>query len=168
MLAWAPASAGDRRPNVVVLLIDDMGYGDPSCFGNPRVKTPQIDSLATEGLKLTNFYVNSPICSAPPHPAPDRRSGSMASWAARPHGTDANPIARMVADDPIPPLTPPSTGTGGMVPTDSKKRTATQEPRLEVNPAPSWNWGSPSCRRPRQARSSPIPSRQKPDCIPLP
>lgn len=51
-------------PNVVIFLIDDMGFADPSCFGNPAMKTPNIDRLAAEGLKLTNFYVNSPICSA--------------------------------------------------------------------------------------------------------
>jgi len=51
------------RPNIVFLFIDDMGYADPSCFGNLLVKTPNIDRLADEGIKLTNFYVNSPICS---------------------------------------------------------------------------------------------------------
>lgn len=51
------------NPNVVIIFIDDMGYADPSCFGNPMVKTPNIDALAEEGLKFTNFYVNSPICS---------------------------------------------------------------------------------------------------------
>lgn len=52
------------KPNIVVIFIDDMGFADPSCFGNPLVKTPHIDELATQGIKLTNFYVNSPICSA--------------------------------------------------------------------------------------------------------
>ncbi|MFC2112331.1 sulfatase [Bacteroidota bacterium] len=51
------------KPNVVIIFIDDMGYADPSCFGNPIVKTPNIDALAEGGLKFTNFYVNSPICS---------------------------------------------------------------------------------------------------------
>lgn len=53
----------DTNPNVVIIFIDDMGYADPSCFGNPVVETPNIDALAGEGLKFTNFYVNSPICS---------------------------------------------------------------------------------------------------------
>ncbi|MFP6700336.1 MAG: sulfatase-like hydrolase/transferase, partial [Planctomycetaceae bacterium] len=52
------------KPNILVIFIDDMGFADPSCFGNPLVKTPHIDKLAAEGIKLTNFYVNSPICSA--------------------------------------------------------------------------------------------------------
>ena len=51
------------RPNIVFIFSDDMGFADPSCFGNPLVKTPNIDRLAKEGIKLTNFYVNSPICS---------------------------------------------------------------------------------------------------------
>ncbi len=50
-------------PNVLVLFIDDMGYGDPSCFGNELITTPHIDRLAAEGRRFTNFYVNSPICS---------------------------------------------------------------------------------------------------------
>lgn len=57
---------GGRRsysPNVVLIFIDDMGYGDLSCFGNALVSTPAIDGLAAEGLRLTQFYVNSPICS---------------------------------------------------------------------------------------------------------
>ena len=53
-----------ERPNIVVIFIDDMGFADPSCFGNPLIETPHIDQLAAEGIKLTNFYVNSPICSA--------------------------------------------------------------------------------------------------------
>ena len=52
------------QPNFLVIFIDDMGFADPSCFGNPLIKTPHIDKLAAEGIKLTNFYVNSPICSA--------------------------------------------------------------------------------------------------------
>ena len=56
--------AAERQPNVVILFIDDMGYADPGCFGNPAMTTPNIDRLAAEGIRLTNFYVNSPICSA--------------------------------------------------------------------------------------------------------
>ncbi len=55
--------ARGAQPNVVVVLIDDMGWGDFSCFGNPEVKTERIDRLAEEGIRFTQFYVNSPICS---------------------------------------------------------------------------------------------------------
>ncbi len=51
------------KPNVVFIFIDDMGFADPSCFGNPKLKTPAIDSLAAGGMRFTQFYVNSPICS---------------------------------------------------------------------------------------------------------
>ena len=51
------------KPNVVIIFIDDMGYGDISCFGDKTIETPNIDALASNGIRLTNFYVNSPICS---------------------------------------------------------------------------------------------------------
>ncbi|WP_193213668.1 sulfatase family protein [Luteolibacter marinus] len=52
--AAAPARAADR-PNLVILLADDMGYGDPSCYGHPLIQTPNLDRLAGEGLRLTSF-----------------------------------------------------------------------------------------------------------------
>lgn len=52
-----------QQPNVVVIFIDDMGYGDLSCYGNKLVQTPHLDAFAEKGIKFTNFYVNSPICS---------------------------------------------------------------------------------------------------------
>jgi arylsulfatase A-like enzyme len=58
----APAFADDR-PNVVLVFIDDMGWGDFSCFGNKDASTPNIDRMATEGIRFEQFYVNSPICS---------------------------------------------------------------------------------------------------------
>jgi arylsulfatase A-like enzyme len=51
------------KPNIVSILIDDMGWGDLGCFGNAEAKTPNIDRLAAEGLRFRHFYVNSPICS---------------------------------------------------------------------------------------------------------
>jgi uncharacterized sulfatase len=52
-----------KRPNVLFFLIDDMGYADLSCFGGKRTETPNIDRLAAEGEKFTQFYVGAPICS---------------------------------------------------------------------------------------------------------
>ncbi len=51
------------RPNFVVVLIDDMGWGDFSCFGNSAVQTEGADRLAAEGIRFSQFYVNAPICS---------------------------------------------------------------------------------------------------------
>ena len=52
-----------RKPNVVVLFIDDLGYGDLGCFGNERTPTPHIDSLATNGAKCMMSYITNPPCS---------------------------------------------------------------------------------------------------------
>jgi arylsulfatase A-like enzyme len=57
---WAQAS----RPNIVFIMADDLGYADVSCYGQREYTTPNIDRLATEGLKFTQAYSNSPDCSA--------------------------------------------------------------------------------------------------------
>src|SRR5262249_17165027 len=56
--------AADRPPNVVIVFADDMGYGDAGCFGNKTIRTPNIDSLATDGVRFTDFYVAQAVCSA--------------------------------------------------------------------------------------------------------
>ena len=50
-------------PNVVLILADDMGYGDLGCYGHPRAKTPVIDRLAKEGVRFTQHYSNGTECS---------------------------------------------------------------------------------------------------------
>lgn len=57
------ANDAASKPNIIVILIDDMGWSDLSCFGNKAIQTPHIDRLADEGISFTNFYVASPICS---------------------------------------------------------------------------------------------------------
>ncbi len=52
-----------EKPNIIIFYADDMGYGDLGCFGNPNIRTPNIDRLAEEGLKLTSFYVAAPSCT---------------------------------------------------------------------------------------------------------
>jgi arylsulfatase A-like enzyme len=58
----SPLFAADK-PNIVMIFIDDMGWGDFSCFGNKDASTPNIDRIASEGIRFEQFYVNSPICS---------------------------------------------------------------------------------------------------------
>lgn len=58
LLAAAPV-----HPNFVMVFIDDMGWEDFSCFGNRDARTPDVDRLAGEGIRFSQFYVNSPICS---------------------------------------------------------------------------------------------------------
>jgi N-acetylgalactosamine-6-sulfatase len=57
------AGAADRRPNIVFVLVDDMGYGDLGCMGATDIETPNIDLLATQGVKFSDFYANAPVCS---------------------------------------------------------------------------------------------------------
>ena len=52
----ATAGFAESRPNILLVVADDLGYGDLACFGDPNVKTPNIDRLAAEGVKLTNCY----------------------------------------------------------------------------------------------------------------
>jgi arylsulfatase A len=68
-LAVAIAPAVDQRPvpqqrpNVVLIVADDLGYGDLSSYGAPDIKTPNLDRLAREGVRLTEFYANAPVCT---------------------------------------------------------------------------------------------------------
>ena len=57
-------SAKTSRPNIVFIMADDLGYADLSCYGRPDFKTPNIDQLAAEGLRFTQAYANSAVCSA--------------------------------------------------------------------------------------------------------
>ena len=51
------------KPNVVIMFADDLGYGDLGSFGHPYIRTPNIDTLAAEGQRWTDFYVAAPVCS---------------------------------------------------------------------------------------------------------
>jgi arylsulfatase A len=53
----------DIRPNIVVILCDDLGYGDLSSYGHPYIKTPNLDNMASQGIRFTNFYSSAPVCS---------------------------------------------------------------------------------------------------------
>jgi arylsulfatase A-like enzyme len=61
--AQASPRTEDPRPNVVIIMTDDQGWGDLGAFGHPHIKTPHLDALARGGMRLTNFYANSPVCS---------------------------------------------------------------------------------------------------------
>jgi len=64
LLANITAGAENRpQPNVIFILADDLGYGDLSCYGAPDISTPNIDRLAAQGVRLTDFHMNGPICT---------------------------------------------------------------------------------------------------------
>ena len=58
-----PVAQPSPRPNIVMIIMDDLGYGDIGSYGAPDAKTPNIDRLAREGVKLTDFYANHANCS---------------------------------------------------------------------------------------------------------
>ena len=59
----AAAASEPQPPNVIFILADDLGYGDLGCYGQQRIQTPNIDRLAKEGLRFTNFYAGSTVCA---------------------------------------------------------------------------------------------------------
>ncbi|XP_071518385.1 N-acetylgalactosamine-6-sulfatase-like [Panulirus ornatus] len=63
LLLFTPAAATDDLPNVIIMLMDDMGWGDLGWNGEPSRETPNIDQLASEGLTVTSMYTAAPLCS---------------------------------------------------------------------------------------------------------
>ncbi|MCI0682218.1 MAG: sulfatase [Gemmataceae bacterium] len=63
-LAAQPTPAPKPPPNVVIIFADDLGYADLGCFGAPKIKTPNLDRMARQGVRFTSFYVAQAVCSA--------------------------------------------------------------------------------------------------------
>jgi N-acetylgalactosamine-6-sulfatase len=87
MLIWGCKEPGPDKsisPNVLIILTDDMGYGDISCYDEQAVSTPHIDKLAEEGVLCTDFYVPTPYC------APSRATLLTGRFPLR-HGVIRNP-----------------------------------------------------------------------------
>ena len=63
MLGASVPSPAQRPPNVVLVMMDDLGYGDLGSYGASDVQTPNIDRLAREGVRLTDAYANGPVCT---------------------------------------------------------------------------------------------------------
>lgn len=53
-----------KRPNVIIIFMDDMGYGDPECYNGTLYHTPNLNKLAAEGMRFTHFYAAQAVCSA--------------------------------------------------------------------------------------------------------
>ncbi|MCY3620696.1 MAG: sulfatase-like hydrolase/transferase [Gammaproteobacteria bacterium] len=81
------AAAAAARPNVVVILADDLGYGDVGANGGTMIATPHIDALAARGVRLTQGYVSHPVCSP-------SRAGLITGRYQQRHGWEFNPAGR--------------------------------------------------------------------------
>ena len=66
--AWLLASSASLqadeapRPNIIFILADDLGWGDVGCYGQRKIRTPNLDRLAVEGMRFTDCYAGSPVC----------------------------------------------------------------------------------------------------------
>lgn len=84
----------DRMPNIIILFADDLGYGDLGAYGHPTIHTPNLDAMAAEGLKFTQFYTGASVCTP-----------SRAALL-----TGRLPVRSGMADDRIRVIFPPSEG----------------------------------------------------------
>ncbi|MGA0608574.1 sulfatase-like hydrolase/transferase [Phenylobacterium sp. VNQ135] len=88
-LAGAPAATAQEppRPNIIVIVADDLGYGDLSSYGSKIIRTPNLDALAAEGVRFTQGYVTHPVC------APSRAAILTGRYQQR-FGFEFNPVGR--------------------------------------------------------------------------
>ncbi len=98
LLLTASSSAADRLPNIVFILVDDMGWTDVGCFGSKVYETPHIDSLAKQGMKFPQAYSACTVCS------PTRSALLTGKYPARTHITDwipghVRPFAKLTVPD---------------------------------------------------------------------
>jgi arylsulfatase A len=87
LLAYSTLAANEpvEKPNIIVIMADDLGYGDVSCYGATELSTPNIDQLAAEGQKFTSGYCSASTCT------PTRYSMLTGSYAFRKPGTGIAP-----------------------------------------------------------------------------
>lgn len=86
----------DELPNIVLVFVDDLGYGDLGCYGQQLIQTPNIDRMAEEGIKFTNFYAGTPVC------APSRcnlMTGKHAGHAFIRHNVNQLPLGQLALPD---------------------------------------------------------------------
>ena len=94
VLAFANIGKAADTPNIIVLLADDLGYGELSCQGNAEIPTPHIDSIAANGVRFTNGYVTGPNCSP-------SRAGFLSGRIPTRFGYENNPIGHRNEDPTI-------------------------------------------------------------------
>ncbi len=72
VLSLAASPTASEKPNIVIIFADDLGYGDLGCYGSPTIRTPNLDRMAAEGLRFTDFYSAGGSLHSQPSGAADR------------------------------------------------------------------------------------------------
>lgn len=91
LVAGIPSSLSATQPNIILLVADDLGYGELGCQGNPQIPTPHIDSLAANGVRFTSGYVTASVCSP-------SRGGLLTGRYQTRFGWEHNPLGAANAD----------------------------------------------------------------------
>src|SRR6187200_2969774 len=94
LMLWGGFVLAADRPNIIFIVADDLGYGELGCFGGKDVPTPQIDSIARNGVRFTNGYVTAPFCAA-------SRAALLTGRYQTRFGFENNPIGAANADPAI-------------------------------------------------------------------
>jgi arylsulfatase A-like enzyme len=102
LVAEGRAQTAARKPNIVLIVADDLGYGDTSGYGGPDIPTPNIDSIASRGIRFTDAYVTAPVCSP-------SRAGFLTGRYQQQFGHEYNPVGPPA--DPNVPLALPLSET---------------------------------------------------------
>ncbi len=89
---FSVAQAADKKPNFLIIVGDDLGYGELTCQGNPQIPTPNIDSIAKNGIRFTSGYVSGPYCSP-------TRAGLLTGRYQQRFGHEFNPGPAAVANE---------------------------------------------------------------------
>ncbi len=95
--------AADRPPNVILIYADDLGYGDLGCYGS-RLRTPNLDRMAAEGVRFTHSYSGNPVCS--PSLIPATRSARLPAQRCSPAGIPPAPEFPVCCSPTTPPAFP--------------------------------------------------------------
>lgn len=118
-------NANPDKPNVIIIFADDMGYGDMSNNGHPTLRTPNLDAMAAEGQKWTNFYVAAPVCS------PSRAGLMLGKYPLRAGLASSAPFRNVFREDSL----------GGMPASETTIAEALQQQGYDTAMIGKWHLG---------------------------
>jgi uncharacterized sulfatase len=150
VLVWLPgpgstrahaAAPEARRPNILFILADDLGYGDLGCYGQQKIRTPNLDRLAAQGMRFTQFYAGSPVCAPSRCVLMTGRHVGRATIRGNAK-TNLRPEDVTVAEVLKAPATPPASSASGDW--DTRARPASRRARASTNSLATWTSPTPT------------------------